>query len=472
MRDSLIGGQGNFDGYSDLIRFWDRKRAELKELKGISLKNEKGKTIGLQFTLAGKRVARSLGEPFTEDGMVKAVVKARKVYEFLQRCDSVTEFESWYRDEILGENVVKDDRLTYRQIFDRIETEYWQGVDKNTKKPRQLSNGQTLKNHVVSYHETYGRFLNYFEDWDKYPSWEELERVLFSWQQGTKSFKDAYSVIKKIVFYFPKSFKADCLNKLDCINPRQTIFREKTRITEKEFLDWHNQAYEIALNHSQKSHGNARLGWLWVASMAFVYGLRPTEIAAAQNLVNPYQTKSGEVIKAISDPSNKDLILVLGELTYFGIKIKTGGRICKPLTLDREIIEQLRIQDVRLPIYTPRPNSNEKSVVNGFTNNFRKSMISMGCPTTQCYAFRHAGNAQGEKSGIPQEIRARSMGHSKEVNDRIYRDESNEDIALEILMNHSRQPLTHKEALFELEANGIDVNDPMVSAVLKIIYRM
>ena len=85
MGDSIIGGQGNFDEYNDLLRFWDKKQAELKEYKGVNLKNEKGKTISLRFTLAGKRVAKSCNESFTESGMIRAVEKAKKVYEALQR---------------------------------------------------------------------------------------------------------------------------------------------------------------------------------------------------------------------------------------------------------------------------------------------------------------------------------------------------------------------------------------------------
>jgi hypothetical protein len=468
MGESLI----NLDEYNDLLRFWDKKQAELKEYKGVNLKNEKGKTISLRFTLAGKRVAKSCNESFTESGMIRAVEKAKKVYEALQRIVSVCEFENWYRVEILRENEVKDDRLTYREIFERIEKDYWSGNDKNTGEPRTKPDGSRLPNHKTSFKRTHLDVFNKFSNWDKYPSYDELESVLFSWQKGTKTFKDTYGTIKKIASYFPKSLKADCLEKLDVINPKQTKFRDKTNVTEKDFLEWHKQAYEQALSYRNPQIREARLNWLWVASMAFVYGLRPTEITAVVNLTESYKTKRDKVIKAICDPTNKELLLVLGDLTYYGIKIKTGGRVCKPLTLDREILEQLKIQDVRLPIYNPDPESDSESLCVGFAKTFRQRIISMGCPTTRCYDFRHAGNAKGEKSGIPQEIRARSMGHSKEVNDRIYRNETDLDLSVDILINHSRQSLSYKEALFELESHGIALNDSQVQSILKIIYRL
>jgi hypothetical protein len=92
-------------------------------------------------------------------------------------------------------------------------------------------------------------------------------------------------------------------------------------------------------------------------------------------------------------------------------------------------------------------------------------------PATEIYAFRHLGNQLGEMYGVPQEVRARSMGHSVQQNDTTYKKRKNLKTTVDILLNHSKQPLSLELAKSELERLGI-LNDPSVQLALKIIYQL
>jgi hypothetical protein len=179
--------------------------------------------------------------------------------------------------------------------------------------------------------------------------------------------------------------------------------------------------------------------------MCVVYGLRPSEIAAALNLTEAY-TKDGVAIPAIGNPDNKELLLVLGDMTYFGTTIKTGGRVCKPMCLDKKLLERLNIQQPKLPEYKPKTD-NPKTLVGGFAALFSKNLKRWECPVSEAYAFRHLANQLGEKSGIPQEIRARSLGHSVSVNDSVYKKRDNLQTSIDLLTNHTYQAIPLESAI-------------------------
>ncbi|MBE9058811.1 recombinase [Sphaerospermopsis sp. LEGE 08334] len=455
-----VGGEGNFSNFEDLLKYYKVASSQLP--KGISYKKQ-GKYLYLQFVFPGEssRLPHKPDYGFSYEGLIKAKENAFRIAEKLDTLSSVTEFNEWYDKEILGKNEVIDDRITYRQIFEKIEQKYWNGKNKNTKKNRT----DTGLSEQASFDNVYGYVFKRFTDWDKQPTWDDIKSVLFSWEQGTKSFKDSYTVIKKIVSYCPNADKMVAL--LSEIDYKQTKFRENQSISLDQFLEWHDKALDDCLPHYLET----RQSWLWVAAMCVVYGLRPSEIAAAKNLTKPY-TKDGITIPAISNPDNKELLLVLGDMTYFGTTIKTGGRVCKSMCLDKKLLERLDIQKPKLPEYKPNKDSKPISIVQGFSNRFRDYMVDWKCPVTQSYAFRHLSNQLGEKYGIPQEIRARSLGHSVAVNESTYKKRSNFQTSVDLLTNHSKQPLSLDMAIQQLESVGFDLDDPSVNAILKVIYQL
>ncbi|MGD1713425.1 hypothetical protein [Dapis sp. BLCC M172] len=130
------------------------------------------------------------------------------------------------------------------------------------------------------------------------------------------------------------------------------------------------------------------------------------------------------------------MLLVIGEKTYFGATTKTGLRIARPMIMDKDIFSQLGVRNIMLPKLNNN-SSNPKTLVNLFSNRFRKALVRMKSPVTQAYAFRHLANQLGEKYGIPQEIRARSLGHSVNVNESVYKSRFNPQIEIDLLLNFS-----------------------------------
>ncbi|TAE60695.1 MAG: recombinase [Nostocales cyanobacterium] len=456
-----VGGDGNFDGFQDLLKFYQNTSKQLS--KGISFKRQ-GKYLYLQFIYPGetKRLPHKPDYGFSYESIIKAKENAHRIAYALDTITSVTEFTDWYNKEILGKNEVTDDRITYREIFGKIEQKYFSGKHKNVKSQKRDKDAISYQANFDSY---YGCVFKRFTDWDKQPTWEDIKTVLFTWKQGTKTFKDSYTVIKKIVSYCPNRDKLlALLSEIDC---QQTEYKERQSISLEQFLEWHNKTLEDAPDRYRE----CTTSWLWVASMCVVYGLRPSEIAAALNLTQPY-TKDGITIPAINNPNNTELLLVLGKETYFGTTIKTGSRICKPLCVTKQIIDGLNLRTPKLPKYKPRIGSKPQTIVNGFSNSYRRNMVAWKCPVSQAYAFRHLGNQQGEKYGIPQEIRARSMGHSVAVNESTYKKRSNFQTSVDLLTNHSKQPLSLDMAIQQLETTGFDLDDPSVKAVLKVIYQL
>jgi len=456
--------EGKYTDYKDLLDFFSRKKKECP--KGVTLKLEKQKYLSLQFVFPDtkKRGAKSCNVQFTDIGIVQAVDKAHKVREALDTVKTASEFWDWYNKEILEKNEIESDLKTYRQIFQEIEDEYFSGYHKNTGEKRVKGN----PSFDASYMDTKGKVFKKFKHWDKYPEWLDFKEVLENWEMGTKTYKDVYYVLKDVARRCGGNNKI--LENLDKINPKQNIFAEKQNCSFKEFILWYDGIIqEIPTLTAVES--TAREAWLWVTAMYVVYGIRPSEIAAAQNLTKPWY-RDGVTIPAINDPNNKNLLLVIGSHTYFGTSTKTGERIARPLVTDFKIIEKLRIQKPKLPIYKPSLKSKAKTLTNSFPTQLRNRLKDWNCPVTQAYAFRHLSNQLGEKYGIPQEIRSRSLGHSVAVNDRVYKKRSNLKTTIDLLTNHNKQALDYESAKRQLINLGIDINNESVQLILKIVYQL
>ena len=342
MRASNSGNNGQFETYEDIMVTWSRCKNEWP--KGVRGKLEDGKRISLQFAdpATGKRVGKATGCELTTRGILQAIEKAHKVADALKRFDTTTEFWDWYNTEILGKKQLENDLRTYRQIFQEIEDEYFNGRHRNTGRKR----SRDIKGDVNTFKSNKLRCFNRFLNWDKYLEWEDFQKVLFNHSdspQGSKTFKDYLGVCKNIA---EKGNAKSILTKLNKIDGKQTKFKDTHSIDLNTFLRKYHEQYEIALQAKRLFHKNGKLSWLWVAAMCTMYGLRPSEIAAAQNLTTPctvvekkggleylpiYDPEQGDAYYAISDSRNKKMSLVLGEFTYFSASIKTGGRVCYPI---------------------------------------------------------------------------------------------------------------------------------------------
>lgn len=446
-----------------LRAFYELKKKECP--KRITLKLQEGKYLLLQFIdpTTGKRTSKSCEVDYTESGIVQAVYKANRVSDALISFQDPVVFWTWYNREILKKPEQVTEFICYGEIFDIIEQRYWNGRNKNTKRLR----SKNIPNDVSSFDRYYGHIFKLFSNRNATPKFSDIKEALFTFKPGSKSFKDAYLVLKNICELAVDS--ESLLAQLARIDHNQTEFIERQSISLEEFLEWH----ESVLNDVPVKDGNhqTKRSWLWVASMCVVYGLRPSEVAAIQNLLNPY-CEGSTAIPALYDPDNKDLLLVLNDKTYFGATVKTGKRICKPMTTDKQILLKLYIQNPLLPQVKFNPELSAKCQVEQFANAFRKRLIAYGCPVTQAYAFRHLANQLGEREGIPQEIRARSLGHSVSTNEGVYKKRSNLATSVDLLTNHSKQPMSYEEARKVLDRYTYPLMADEVQEVLDAIYRL
>ncbi|MDT9298051.1 MAG: recombinase, partial [Arthrospira platensis PCC 7345] len=270
--------------------------------------------------------------------------------------------------------------------------------------------------------------------------------------------------------------KDHLLKQLEPINAKQTQFKKKQRIGIDAFKDWWYSAKQEAYTVKNPQHQSSRHSWLWVTGMAVMYGLRPTEIAAAVNLTKPFVTEDGVIIKALSDPDNQDNYLVLGDYVYFTdaegrkVSIKTGGRIVAPIP-SPEMFKLLELKQPLLPEYSHKKGVQPRSIIGGFDKKFTNIIFSMKCPVTQKYAFRRLYNLLGEKYGLPIELRARLMGHSTIVNESKYKTKGI-DATLEVLDGCSKLPIPLNVAIERLTALGVDIDSSEAKLFLGVIYQI
>ena len=454
-------GQNVNNNSLDLLDFFQKKRKECP--KGVTLKLKNHRYLVAQFLSpsTNKLVEKTIGaKEFNEENIILAVTKTRKIRDALDNFAKTSDFWQWYDDEILEINRIKSDLKTYREIFLEVEEEYFNGHHKNTKRKR--SRGSISDQN--SFNRTKGVYIKKFKSLDKYPDWNEIRGVLYSWPQGTKSFKDAYYFLKDIA---RRSGKKDVLEAFSDINPAQTIFSDRQSCSWDDFKLWFLNTKKEIDDISVIDHRINHKSWLWVSAMCTVYGLRPSEIAAAQNLTTSWKLED-VTISAIDSLTNESLLLVIGEFTYFGTSTKTGSRICKPMITDKTLWDELDLRTVRLPEYHCS-SSNPEVIARGFSDRLIAFLKKFDAPVTQAYALRHLANQLGERYGIPQEIRARMLGHSVEINDSVYKSRKNLKTEIDLLLNHNKQAIDRQMAIERIENSGIKMN-PTIEKVLKIIY--
>ncbi|MGI0498809.1 recombinase [Limnospira platensis CENA597] len=475
-----VGGKGNYnESYARFLKAYQEFKGECP--RGVSLKLQKTGTrynLLLQFKQppTGKRSSKTANLECTPEGVLDGVKKAKLVSEALGTTSSASEFWDWYDKTILGQNQIKDNLITYREIFQQIEDEYFAGYNRNTGRKR----SRDIVSDLSSYESTKGTYFKLFPNWDEYPSWEGFKAMLYTPLRngeqliGSKTFKERYYILKAIAEKSPN--KEHLLKQLEPINPKQTQFIKKQRISIDAFKDWWYSAKQEAYTIKSNTISNNRHSWLWVAGMAVMYGLRPTEIAAAVNLTKCYVTDDGVIIKALSDPDNQDNYLVLGDYVYFTdaegrkVSIKTGGRIVAPIP-SFDMFEFLELKRPLLPEYSPTKGVQPKTITSGFDKKFTNTIFSMKCPVTQKYAFRRLYNLLGEKYGLPIELRARLMGHSTIVNEGKYKTEGI-DATLEVLKGVSKLPIPLNVAIERLTALGVDIDAPEAKLFLRVIYQI
>ena len=452
-----------YDGYESLLA--DFKRYQKQTPKGVSLQNKRNKTIVLKFKINGQSKSWGCNCSFTLDGMVDALRKANKVSEALKRIDSLTEFEQWYKSEILEANEIKNDLLTFGEAIKTVEDDFWSRPDRRRRK-RDKNNPSDQG----CFKETYGKFYKLLPV-NKVINYQDIKIAIDSKKEGSRTRKYAVSAMKKLARTIKRK---DILDELENIDTTQTSFMNLQAIELDEFLSWRDKTLGITSSLRPNTNLEVRKAWLWVFSMQVVYGLRIGEVFAIQNLDKPFETNDGVKIRPLNEVSNTANLIVIGTNTVIGTTTKTGYRIARPIIPPNhpDLLEILDIKSPILPNNKPK-SSNIDTIRNFYNKKARRKLQDWNAPTTESHAFRHLANHNGIQAGIPLEIRAQSLGHTPAMNDSTYKKRKRTQTTIDLLLNSNTQGIDFVAALNEAKQLSKDHPDSkqVIAILIAKIYQ-
>ena len=451
-------------GYETLQSEW--KLQCKRTPRGVTLVKS-GKKILLQFkTPNTTRSKYDCACNFSIDGMYEAVRKAGLVKAKLTALTSEVEFWDWYNKEIKEESQLVDDRITFGEAIKKVEDDFWSRPDRR-KRERDKNNPSDQ----CSWNDTYGRFYKWFDDKNEV-SISQIETVINRWNRGTKTYQGVVSAMKKLATI---NRRQDIYDKLSELDVTQTKYKELQNATLKDFLSWREQTLGIGVKLDKRCHLEVRKAWLWVFSMQVVYGLRIHEVFAIANTTEPYKAKDGHIIPALNDKKNKENILVLAGKTVIDTTTKTGYRLARPQIPPKypDLLERLEIKNPMLPTNRPRSESAD-TIRKFFCNKATEQLRRWNAPTTETHAFRHLANINGMQAGIPQEVRAQSMGHTPTMNDGTYKKRQSTQTTLDLYNNSNTQAIDFVTVLSEakrLIGKDDNLDRDTAIAMLSVIYQ-
>ena len=450
-------------GYESLLS--DFKRYQKQTPKGVGM-TRKGQNIYLQFkTPNTARKPYACACTFTLDGMVEALSKASKVGEKLKTLKSETEFWQWYDKEIKQVSQLINNVLTCGEAIKKVENDFWKRLSR-TKKKRSKNNSSDLN----SWRETYGKFYKHCKK-DSLFTIQEVNSVLNKYQPGTRTYKYAVSAMKKLATI---NKRKDIYEALSDIDVTQTVFNQPQSLDLKAFLAWRNKVLGITHTLHKNSKIETRRAWMWVFSTQIIYALRISEVFAIKNLFEPFTAKDGTSIPALNDSNNTDNIIYIGDKTILGTTVKTGDRFARPQVPPQypDLIEILQIKKPIIPKIKPKSDKPE-TLVKFFSKEARTKLIRWNAPFTQTHADRHLGNFNGIQAGIPQEVRAQSMGHTVQMNESVYKKRQSTQTTIDLLLNSNQNAidfvtaLSRVKILLQVHPNKKD----FAAEMLSIIYQ-
>ena len=450
-------------GYETLQNEW---KIQCKRTpRGVTLVKG-GNNIYLQFkTPNTTRSKYKCACSFSDDGMHEAVRKSHLVKAKLTSMTSEVEFWDWYKKEIEEESRLVDDRITFSEAIQKVEDDFWNNLSK-TKRKRDKSNPSD----VSSWYRTYGCFYKHLPN-DSEVGLNDIKQVIAKQKQGTRNYKYVVSAMKKLARVIKRN---DILEALNDLNVVQTEFMELQSLNLEDFLDWRDKTLGITQKLDKRCNLAGRKAWMWVFSTQIVYALRINEVFAIKNLFEPYITKDGVTIPALSDFNNTDNLIYIGEKTNLGTTVKTGKRIARPQVPPKypDLITRLEIKDPSVPTNKPRSKKSKK-IADFHCATARVKLVEWNAPFTQTHADRHLGNINGMQTGIPLEIRAQSMGHTPGMNDSTYKKRQSTQTTIDLLLNSNTNAIDFVTAL--AEAKKLIANDKLdrdtITKLLSIIYQ-
>lgn len=446
-------------GYERILDYF--KQAQKECPKGVGLKKDskaKGSYITLQFRLGDKRVNKTCGCYLTMQGITDSLRKAHLVATALEALKTESQFLAWYDDVILEKNIIKNDLMTFGQPIAKVEEEYWKGYTKR-RQQRDKSNAS----HQYRWRCVYGHYFKLLPQ-NTVQKLADILLVVHSKQAGTKCFKNCLCAMRKLVETIGNT---DLLSRLKEINSTQTLFREDLQsVSVDEFLKFHKEV--LAISDDKRYNLESRKRWLWVFSMQMVYGFRVHEVFAVQNISEPFKTKDGITIPALTEPSNTKMVAVVGERTKLETTTKTGYRLCVPMLppTHPDLIDYLGIKSGQLPDVHLTSN-NAKTISGAYNDRAWATLKRWNKGFTQSHALRHLANLNGQMAGMSQETRAKSLGHSTQMNEGTYKKRANTKTTIDLLTHSTKEAIPLGSAIEVLKQLG---SDPKNVKLLAAIY--
>ena len=433
-------------GYERLLELFED--AQKQSPKGVSLRriqSGSGQRIYLQFKIGNKnRKPYPCNCTFSLDGIASASKKAVLVAEKLANCTSEVEFQEWYDREIKEISNIKNDILTFGEVIAQIENEFFNGYRLFKKPPEKRDRNNSSDR--ASYKRVYDDVYKFLPE-QKQINLKDIQIVIGRWEKGTKSYKDAVSVMKKLA---RTAKRKDILDELEEINSRQTKFNKKQTIGLDEFLDWRDKALGITEELHPCVNLETRKNWLWVFSMCIQYGMRISEVFAIKNLYGHYTNKELNIdIPAYNHPSNEGNIIYIGKRTILDTTVKTGDRFSRLIVPPNypDLTEKLDTLNPKLPTNRPKKDSKPNTITGFFGNIARQFLKRSSAPFTQTHADRHLANLLGMQAGIKQEIRAQSLGHTPLSNENSYKSAQSIQTQLDVLRYSNQDAIDFVAAL-------------------------
>ncbi|MEZ2304471.1 MAG: hypothetical protein ACBR13_22135 [Microcoleus sp.] len=258
----------------------------------------------------------------------------------------------------------------------------------------------------------------------------------------------------------------ELLGRLKEIDGTQTEFREDLQtLSVDDFLKLRIQV--LSVSDDKRYHLESRKRWLWVFSMQMVYGFRVHEVFAIQNIDKPFKTKDGVIIPALIEPNNIKMIAVVGDKTLLDTTTKTGYRLCVPMLppTHLDLIECLEIKSGKLPEIGTL-SSNPKTIAGLYSDRAQNILRRWNKGFTQTHALRHLANLSGQMAGMSQETRAKSLGHSPQMNETVYKRRANTETTIDLLTQSTKEAIPLGSAIGVLKQLGSDVKNVKLLAAI------
>ncbi len=470
-----------------LQAYKETQKSIVSSYRGISLTKKAKNILYLQFKTNDRtRKQYSTDLRLDQRGLVQIVEYARLVYEKLRNYESELEFDNWYNETIRGINntnktKVSDNGITFKQAIDNLYDWFMSHTDRR---------GYKRKDNLVSSNNSFdATYLGYLKNLplDNLVNLDDCLAVVNRYYpEHPKSYRESITAVRKLLeinelYHLKDQWDKQRFHKTNNRNKKERVSKKQI-ITEDQIITLHNSVIENIDQLTKNGFKEVRL-WLNAIMIGFIYGIRPIETFAIKNLDSDYKDSYGNYYPAISknnsfNADNPYSIIYIGTHTRIGTTVKTGDRQARPLcTLTSNLWTTFDIvQNYQLPSYDPSPNSKEQTQVKAYS----KAMCDRLKPwskrfleleITQSYSLRRGGNVNGASYGIPSEIRAQSMGHSRLLNETTYLESMTSEQQRKILMSQVN-PISLDHALRLI--NELDFADKKDKAIklIELIYQI